>query len=610
MTPEIELSLYRHLHEVGAYLRQSRDATAALRYSLRATRDFFEADEACLAVLPPGGEQADVVFVLPYGSEWDRTLLTSFLRGEKPAVPPSVILAKVARRERRWGVLGLRRVEGEFGRGAFRALSRICTEISEQVQRIDRERLLEVRSRIDGKLVQQVPPKDLFYQVLDGLRSLTAYDHSSALLIHERESGQLRLVAEQIAWSKRKSLKIGLKRPLAEGALSFLGEGIVYGFDRTDGQWTDWPGQQAVPLAELLDYNDGDAVSAGGSEAEVEAAGAADPGEHAEPGEPAERVEPREPVEPREHAEVSDPAERREHAEPRERTMLCAPLATREGPLGVLKVAALHAGSFGPYEANLLKGFVGIASVAIQNSQRSQTLQARMMEAVRKHAIVDLARGVSHDVNNALGAVIPLVQQMSEDARSGRAEPALLEKDLEQIESSLQVCRRIFSGMLGFARSSARSGGHADVRLAVDRTCGVLGDSIARHGIGLEVQVPESLPAVKGGQGDLEQLLLNLLTNARDATPEGGRISVRAAMRDARLEMVVQDTGCGIPPDRLSKIQEPFFTTKPHGAGLGLSTCRWIIWEMRGELKFESKPGEGTSVTVRLPIEAADRGAS
>lgn len=561
MTPELELSLFRHLHEVGAYLRQSRDATAALRYSLRAARDYFEADEACLAVLVPGGEQAEIVFVLPYGGEWDRTLLTSFLQGDKPAVPPNIILAKLARRDRRWGVMGLRRNAGEFGRGAFRSLSRICAEVSDQVQRIDRERLLEVRSRIDGKLVQQVPPKDLFYQVLDGLRSLTAYDHSSALLIHERDSGHLRLVAEQIAWSKRKSLRIGWNRTLPDHVLGLLGEGCVYGFDRTDGHWTDWPGQDAVPLAEILDYNDGDPPSVGDGDTDG--------------------------------------------AEPRERTILCAALATREGPLGILKVAALHAGSFGPYEANLLQGFVSLASVAILNSQKTQSLQARMLEAVRKHAIVDLARGVSHDVNNALGAVIPLVQQMNEDARAGRADPQLLGKDLDQIERSLQVCRRIFSGMLGFARSSARGGGHAEVRLAVDRTCGVLGDSIARRGITLDVQASESLPPVKGWQGDLEQLLLNLLTNARDATTEGGRISVRAERQDGRLEIVVQDTGCGIPADRLSKVEEPFFTTKPHGAGLGLSTCRWIIWEMRGEMKFESKPGEGTRVTIRLPIEGA-----
>ena len=92
---------------------------------------------------------------------------------------------------------------------------------------------------------------------------------------------------------------------------------------------------------------------------------------------------------------------------PREAAMLCAPLATRDGVLGVLKVAARHAGTFGTYEAELLQRFMPLAAVAIQNSQRTVTLEAKMLAAERKHAIADLARGISHDVNNALGLSCP-----------------------------------------------------------------------------------------------------------------------------------------------------------------------------------------------------------
>jgi len=286
----------------------------------------------------------------------------------------------------------------------------------------------------------------------------------------------------------------------------------------------------------------------------------------------------------------------------REETMLCATLTTREGPIGLLKVSALNVGTFGPYEADLVQRFMGIATVAIQNSQKTETLQARMLDAVRKHAIVDLARGVSHDINNALGAVLPLVQQMQEDVRTGRVDPAVHEKDLQQIEQSLQICRRIFSGMLNFARGSARNAGEGDARRAVEGTLGVLSDTLERRGVRLVVEVPDGLPFVKGGQGDLEQLFLNLITNARDAMESGGVLTVRARRQGTALEFVIEDTGIGIPPDRMAKIQEPFFTTKPHGTGLGLSTCRWIVWEMRGEMKIESEPGRGTRVTLTLPV--------
>src|SRR4029077_20164777 len=139
----------------------------------------------------------------------------------------------------------------------------------------------------------------------------------------------------------------------------------------------------------------------------------------------------------------------------RESSMLCAPLATRDGVLGVLKVAACHPGSFGGYEADLVQRFMPLAAVAIQNSQRTVTLETKMLEAEKKHAVANLVRGVSHDVNNALGAVLPLVQQILADIESDRLQADVLHEDLQQIEQSLQTCRRIFGGMLTLARGAS-----------------------------------------------------------------------------------------------------------------------------------------------------------
>jgi signal transduction histidine kinase len=109
------------------------------------------------------------------------------------------------------------------------------------------------------------------------------------------------------------------------------------------------------------------------------------------------------------------------------------------------------------------------------------------------------------------------------------------------------------------------------------------------------------MAAVHGVQADLDQLLLNLLTNSRDAMPHGGKLSVRARRQGDSVELVVEDTGCGIPPEHLAKIQEPFFSTKPDGNGLGLAICRSIVWQMRGTLDLRSTPGKGTTVAVVLP---------
>ncbi|NUQ47721.1 MAG: ATP-binding protein, partial [Phycisphaerae bacterium] len=115
------------------------------------------------------------------------------------------------------------------------------------------------------------------------------------------------------------------------------------------------------------------------------------------------------------------------------------------------------------------------------------------------------------------------------------------------------------------------------------------------------LDVAERLPAVRSGQGDLEQLVLNLASNARDAMPDGGVFSVRAWPQERGVGVCVADTGCGIPPELLSRVQEPFITTKQEGSGLGLAICRSIIWEMRGRMEINSKPGEGTQVVLHLP---------
>jgi signal transduction histidine kinase len=118
------------------------------------------------------------------------------------------------------------------------------------------------------------------------------------------------------------------------------------------------------------------------------------------------------------------------------------------------------------------------------------------------------------------------------------------------------------------------------------------------------VDVPDDLPAVRGGQGDLEQLFLNLVTNARDAMSEGGVLRIGAGARAGGVDVTVQDTGRGIPPEILSRIYEPFFTTKASGSGLGLTICRSLIWTMQGELKVDSAQGAGT--TARIRLEAMD----
>jgi signal transduction histidine kinase len=156
--------------------------------------------------------------------------------------------------------------------------------------------------------------------------------------------------------------------------------------------------------------------------------------------------------------------------------------------------------------------------------------------------------------------------------------------------------------MLNFARGAARNSSEVYLHHEVESTLAIFSEVLERSGVRVEVDVPADLPPLVGIQADVDQLLLNLISNARDATRDGGHLSIRAAVVEGRIELTIADDGCGIAPENMAKIQEPFFTTKSTGSGLGLSICRSILAQMRGKLIFESTPGRGTTVRVLLPL--------
>jgi signal transduction histidine kinase len=548
---EFELHCLRLLVAFAGQFHETTDGDKLTRAALRTGMELLGATEGCLAILSPGQRQAEIPFSVPREANWDRDLFTSFIRGGENRIPGELALGRLRRRGRMWGVLAVRAPGGRFRWDHREGLSALAAIASGTLERSDREQLRKVRARIDCKILEQIRPKDLFYQVLHGLYSLTRYDHSASLLMYDAASGAMEVVAEVITWKKAKSERVGSKFPFPDEFLPLLRAGMVYGFDSSAGAWQEWTGRDAVGLVKLA---------------------------------------------------TADPA--RGPAAPPDASRLIAPLATREHVLGLLTVAATHPGSFGPYEAELLGQFLPHASVAIQNSRRTESLELNLIQAERKHAMADLARSVAHDVNNALGAVLPLVQQMRADLSVGHLDGESLAEDLSQIEGSIQVSRRIFGGMLRFARGAAAESG-ASVRQAVDNTLAILKEGLSRFGIRVTLAVEPELPALPGPQGDLEQLLLNLLTNARDAMPAGGQLTITAGRTGSSIELAVEDTGTGIAPEHLSKIMEPFFSTKPGGNGLGLSICRSIVWQLQGKLDIRSVAGQGTRVTALIPLSPA-----
>lgn len=544
MEERFQLNLLRALADVQARLRDVGVARKALVFGLKKAKEVFGAPEAALATLRPDQASADLVFALPGKAGWDPEMLTRYLRGERPPIPWTVILAPVRRRGRNWAVIAIRDPRREFSKEQRDALFLMTQLLTESTRVLDERRVREVRRKIVRKIANRQDPKDLMYDILHGLRSLTHYDHSASLFIAKNESDPLELAAEQIAWTKGRSRRIGLRVNLDDDLRRQIQAEKVQIYIR-DGKAWKHPQEGDPLLPRILSYT-GDV--------------------------------------------------------PQEVAMVCAPIATPDGTLGVLKVSSRREGVLGDYEVGLIEEFMPLASMAIQFSVRTESLRRRMVQSERKHALANLTRGITHDVNNALGATLPLVQQLREDAETGRLELSTLNEDLHHVEESIQTCRRIFSGMLLVARGGSRSAGHGNLRRAIDGALSVLEDSMRRKSIDVSLDVPSELPTIRGGQGDLTQLFLNIFTNARDAMSDGGELRVSVELNDDLVNVSVKDTGCGVPHDKIQKVAEPFYTTKADGNGLGLSVCRSVLYDIGGDMRMESEVGKGTRVLLTLPV--------
>ena len=227
-------------------------------------------------------------------------------------------------------------------------------------------------------------------------------------------------------------------------------------------------------------------------------------------------------------------------------------------------------------------------------------LEARLRQAQKMEAIGKLTGGVAHDFNNLL-AVITGNAELAK--RRGAAHlPRLLENILRASERGTALTRQLLS----FSRRQAANPQVIDLRVEVPRVAEMLRASLRRN-VRLAVSVADELWPIEVDLAEFEIALLNVAANARDAMPDGGTFSIDVrngtATDSEHVVIAVRDTGTGIAPEVLGKVFDPFFTTKQpgEGTGLGLSQVYGFAQQSGGEAVIESKPGQGTTVTLRLP---------
>ncbi|MEM7478146.1 MAG: ATP-binding protein [Planctomycetota bacterium] len=236
-----------------------------------------------------------------------------------------------------------------------------------------------------------------------------------------------------------------------------------------------------------------------------------------------------------------------------------------------------------------------------------QTLQAELFQAQKMEAIGTLAGGIAHDFNNLLTAIIGNLQLMS----MTEPEDEEIQSYIEQAEAASMSAGELVQQLLGLSRKTNTRRRVVDPNSIVSNI-----QALLSHGLDSSIRLrfdnASDLPSIHVDPTQIEQVLLNLCVNARDAMPEGGRILIstdHATLHGARAIVIkVSDCGEGIPTEIQDKIFEPFFTTKEvgSGTGLGLATSFSVISRHHGDLRFDSTPGEGTTFLIVLPAASAE----
>ncbi len=243
----------------------------------------------------------------------------------------------------------------------------------------------------------------------------------------------------------------------------------------------------------------------------------------------------------------------------------------------------------------------------VRDLREYKRLRESLVQSEKMAAVGTLVAGLSHELNNPLGIILGFAQGLLR--KSSLDEPSRMA--LLSIEKQTQRCAGLVRALLDFSRKTELQRERIEVGAMLARVRELAGVQALRGQVRLEVlqSTADDLPRLEANMQELESALLNLIGNALDATPPGGRVYVGARVSPARdgVELFVTDTGSGMSPDVLQRIFDPFYSTKPvgQGTGLGLSITRSIVEAHGGRIDVESAPGTGTTVRLRFPVASA-----
>ncbi len=288
-----------------------------------------------------------------------------------------------------------------------------------------------------------------------------------------------------------------------------------------------------------------------------------------------------------------------------------APVVIGKAARGVVEVVYTHRrpvldeGPFLKEERALIDAVATQLALIVERRETGEErsrLQEQLRHADRLATIGQLAAGVAHELNEPLGNVLGFAQLA---ARARRVAPEV-RADLEKIVAASLHAREVVRKLVLFARQAPPIKTAVDLNQVVENGLYFLEARCAKQGIRLVRELGRDLPMVVADPSQLQQVLVNLVVNAIQAMPEGGRLALRTRASRDSVHLVVIDTGVGMAADVKAKIFLPFFTTKDvdQGTGLGLSVVHGIVTAHGGSIEVESEPGRGSRFEIRLPLPA------
>jgi signal transduction histidine kinase len=251
----------------------------------------------------------------------------------------------------------------------------------------------------------------------------------------------------------------------------------------------------------------------------------------------------------------------------------------------------------------------GQAALLAKNEELNAVTQ-QLWQAAKLATMGELASSIAHELNNPLATVSLRIESLT--AQTSQDDPR--RRELEIIGQEVERMGNLVTNLLQFSRRSQKQISTVDIREEIEKTLELIYYHLRKNNIRVIREFATEVPGILADRQQLRQLFLNLFTNASDAMPKGGTLTIRVAAQpeEKKIFIEIADTGTGIPPEILPKVMEPFYTTKPEGkgTGLGLAICRRIAQEHRGtfDITSEGIPGKGTK--VRITLSSIDPGNS